>query len=84
MRKEIAGEQAQEAFGGRLAAGLQRLAGEAPTLRSDDTLDAGLVITAPDIELDLSASGLLRDRAQVDGLLLQTLLELEAEPDGSA
>ena len=67
----------------RLAAGLQQLAGEAPSRRSDETLAAGGVINAPDIKLDLSAAGLLRDRAQVDGLLLQTLLELEAEPDGS-
>jgi hypothetical protein len=67
----------------RLAAGLQQLAGEAPALRSDETLEAGLVINAPDIELDVSAAGLLRDRVQIDGLVLQTLLELEAEPDGS-
>jgi hypothetical protein len=66
-----------------LAAGLQQLAGEAPALRLDETLDAGVVINAPYIELDLSAAGLLRDRVQVDGLLLQTLLELEAERDGS-
>lgn len=66
-----------------LAAGLQQMAGEAPALRSDETLDAGVVINAPYIELDLSAAGLLRDRVQVDGLLLQTLLELEAERDGS-
>ena len=67
----------------RLSAGLQQLAGEAPALRSDETLDAGVIITAPDIELNLSAAGLLRDRVQVDGLLLQTLLELESQPDRS-
>jgi hypothetical protein len=67
----------------RLADGLQQLAGEAPALRRDEALDAGVVIHAPDIELNLSAAGLLRDRDQVDGLLLQTLLELEAKPDGS-
>ncbi len=62
----------------RLGDGLAAVAGERPTLVEDETLGAGVIITAPDVRLDLSVDGLLRDRARTDGLMLQTLIELEA------
>jgi hypothetical protein len=65
----------------RLVSGLAGVAGERPTLTEDEGLEAGVVVTAPDVRLDLSVGGLLRDRARIEGLLLQTLIELEAGND---
>ena len=55
------------------AAALADLAGQGrpvPALRADATLSAGLVITAPGGELDMSLEGLLEDRARVAARLL--------------
>ena len=65
-----------------LRARLEPMAGRPPEVTTNDEPDAGLVITAPYLRLDLSAAGLLRDWEQVEGLLLATLLELEAAEAG--
>ena len=66
----------------RLSAGIAELAGQPPEVAEDDALDGGLRIFAPDVCLDVSIDGLLRDREQVEGLLLATLLELERADEG--
>ncbi len=55
--------------------------GEPPVLETDEGLEAGVIVDAPDVRLDLSVHGLLRDRARIEGLLLQTLIELEDGDD---
>jgi len=66
----------------RLNKGIAELAGEPPEVTEDSGLDGGLRVFGPDVCLDVSVAGLLRDREQVEGLLLATLLELEKPDEG--
>lgn len=77
--RHAAGASAEELE--QLRIRLAELAGEAPALEGDETLDAGLRIFAQDLRLDLSVEGLLRDRERIEGLLLAMLLEAGGPDD---